>query len=79
MGKPSENNATPHRPLRIPGPMWEAFGRVCERRGITRSARILAMIRSDIRRHGDAEDRAGLTAADAELRKRRSRRRPPAT
>jgi len=58
--------------------MWEAFGRVCERRGITRSARMLAMIRSDIRRYGDKEDRADLASADAELRERRSRRRPPA-
>ena len=79
MGKPSETNATPQRPLRVPSPMWEAFGRVCERRGITRSARMLAMIRSDIRRYGDKQDRAGLAAADAELRERRSRRRPPAT
>ena len=67
-------NETPHRVLRVPDRMWEAFGRVCARRGTSRAARILEMIGSEIRTHGDARDLADLEAAEEELKERRSRR-----
>jgi hypothetical protein len=54
--------------------MWQAFGRVCTRQGTSRNARIVALIRAEIRRHGDDHDKADLDAADAELRERRSRK-----
>lgn len=68
------SNATPHQPVRVPRRMWQAFGRVCTRQGTSRNARILEMIRAEIRRHGDDQDKADLHAADAELRERRSRK-----
>jgi hypothetical protein len=70
----AESNATPHQPLRVPKRMWQAFGRVCSRRGTSRNARIVEMIRAEIRHHGDRQDKADLEAADAELRERRSRK-----
>lgn len=65
--------------FRVPRTMWEAFGRVCERQGITRTERLLAVIRADIASHGDAQDLADLDAAERELIERRSRKggRPP--
>jgi len=65
--------------FRIPRIMWEAFGRVCQRRGLTRTERLLAVIRADIATHGDARDLADLEAAERELTERRSRKggRPP--
>lgn len=67
-------NPTPHQAVRVPDRMWKAFGRVCKRRGTSRNARIMEMIRSDIRRHGDDQDKADLQGADAELKERRSRK-----
>lgn len=65
--------------FRIPRTMWEAFGHVCKRRGLTRTERLLDVIRADITTHGDAQDLAGLEAAEHELIERRSRKggRPP--
>lgn len=65
--------------FRVPRIMWEAFGRVCERQGITRTERLLDVIRADITHHGDARDLADLEAAERELVERRSRKggRPP--
>lgn len=65
--------------FRIPRTMWEAFGRICARRGLTRTERLLDVIRADIANHGDARDRADLEAAERELAERRSRKggRPP--
>lgn len=75
MGESDDGNATPHQGVRVPRLMWEAFGRVCARRGIpSRNDRLRAVIRSDIRRYGDAQDRADLAAAEAELKARRSRK-----
>src|SRR5690606_33763515 len=42
--------------FRVPRTMWTAFGRICERQGITRTERLLAVIREDIANHGDAKD-----------------------
>ena len=65
--------------FRIPRTMWNAFGRICERQGITRTERLLDVIRADITNHGDAQDLADLEAAERELVERRSRKggRPP--
>jgi len=65
--------------FRVPRTMWEAFGRVCQRRGLTRTERLLAVIREDIATHGDAKDLADLEGAERELTERRSRKggRPP--
>jgi len=65
--------------FRIPRIMWEAFGRVCQRRGLTRTERLLDVIRTDIANHGNERDRADLDAAERELVERRSRKggRPP--
>lgn len=70
---------THHTRFRIPRVMWDAFGRICERRGITRTERLLDVIRTDITDHGDAQDLADLEAAERELAERRSRKggRPP--
>ena len=67
-------NATPHQPLRVPKSMWQAFGRVCKRQGTSREARLVEMIRAEIRHHGDDQDLADLEGADTELRERRSRK-----
>jgi len=65
--------------FRVPRTMWEAFGRVCARRGLTRTERLLDVIRADIARHGAEQDLADLDAAERELVERRSRKggRPP--
>ncbi|MEO3853692.1 hypothetical protein [Acrocarpospora sp. B8E8] len=65
--------------FRIPKPMWEAFGRVADRLGSNRTARLLDHVRADIREHGDERDIADLDAGDLELLERRSRKggRPP--
>ena len=65
--------------FRVPRIMWDAFGRVCQRRGLTRTERLLAVIREDIANHGDDRDRVDLETAERELAERRSRKggRPP--
>lgn len=65
--------------FRVPRTMWAAFGRICERQGITRTERLLDVIRADITNHGDPQDLADLEAAERELAERRSRKggRPP--
>jgi hypothetical protein len=70
---------TPTTPIRVPRLMWAAYGRVCGRLGRDRSEDLLGHIRRQIKRHGDEADNADLTAAEKELRERRSRRggRPP--
>jgi hypothetical protein len=54
--------------------MWRAYGRVCARLGVDRTADLLEHMRRQIERHGDGEDRADLAAADRELAERRSRK-----
>jgi hypothetical protein len=72
---------THHTRFRIPRTMWDAFGRVAERLGTTRTARLLDHVRDDIREHGTDQDLADLEAAEEELAERRSRKggRPPRT
>lgn len=70
----SSTDHTHHTRFRIPLPMWEAFGRVADRLGTNRTARLLDHVRADIREHGDEQDRADLEAAERELTERRSRK-----
>lgn len=79
MPDPAAAGYTYQTRFRIPRIMWEAFGRVCQRRGLTRTERLLDVIRADITNHGDARDLADLDAAERELAERRSRKggRPP--
>lgn len=79
MSDPAAAGHTYRAHFRIPRTMWTAFGRICERRGITRTERLLAVIREDIATHGDAKALAELEAAERELTERRSRKggRPP--
>ena len=65
---------THHTRFRIPRAMWDAYGRVTERLGTTRSARLLDHVRADIKAHGDDQDLADLEAAENELAERRSRK-----
>lgn len=65
---------TPTTPIRVPRPMWAAYGRVCERLGRDRTEDLLAHMRAQIERHGDEDDQADLAAADAELAERRARK-----
>jgi hypothetical protein len=65
---------TPTTPIRVPRTMWRAYGRVCERLGIDRTADLLAHMRRQIEQHGDDSDRAGLAEADRELAERRARK-----
>ena len=65
---------TPTTPIRVPRLMWAAYGRVCARLGRDRTEDLLAHMRRQIRRHGDADDMADLAAAEDELRERRSRK-----
>lgn len=60
--------------FRIPRVMWDAYGRVAEKLGTDRTARLLDHVRADIREHGDPEDLAALDAAETELAERRSRK-----
>jgi hypothetical protein len=54
--------------------MWDAYGRVCARLGRDRTEDVLAHMRRQVKRHGDAADLADLAAAEAELAERRSRK-----
>lgn len=70
---------TPMQRLRIPPAWWTTYKRVTARLGTNRAARIRALIREDIAKHGDAEDLAALARGDAELAERSDRKggRPP--
>jgi hypothetical protein len=65
---------TPIQPIRVPRSMWAAYGRVCARLGRDRTEDLLEHMRRQIRRHGDEADKAGLAAAEEELRERRARK-----
>jgi hypothetical protein len=70
---------TPTVPIRVPRPMWDAYGRVCARLGTDRTGDLLDRMREQITGHGDETDRAALAAAEKELTERRARKggRPP--
>lgn len=75
-----DDQHTRARPIRVPDGMWNAYGRVCARLGLTRTEDQLNRMRERIREHGDKRDLADLDAAERELAERRSRKggRPPA-
>ncbi|NUP46136.1 MAG: hypothetical protein HOW97_02300 [Catenulispora sp.] len=76
---PPDGDHTYATRFRIPKRMWDAYGRVTQRLGTDRSARLLDAVRADIKAHGDQRDLADLAAAEEELTERRSRKggRPP--
>lgn len=75
----AETGRTPTRPIRVPIPMWDAYGRVCQRLGTDRTPDLLEHMRERILEHGDDQDRTDLSRAEEELAERRSRKggRPP--
>lgn len=79
MADDAADRRTPTRPIRVPLAMWEAYGRVCDRMGISRTEDLLNHMRRRIQEHGTEEDLSGLRTAEDELAERRSRRggRPP--
>lgn len=70
---------TKPRQFRAPTAIWEAYGRLCERRGTTRAAALNEHMRAELEKHGTKEERAAIAVADAELEERRARvgGRPP--
>jgi hypothetical protein len=74
MSETQAEGHTHHTRFRIPRGMWEAYARVTERLGTTRTADLLAHIRAQIQAHGDDQDLADLNAAEQELVERRSRK-----
>jgi hypothetical protein len=71
---PDDKDHTFSTRFRIPKVMWDAFGRVTDRLGTDRSARLLDHIRDDLKAHGDAADLAALEAGEQELAARRARK-----
>ena len=70
--KPPRHTAT--RPVRVPTPIWEAYGRICGRLDTDRTNDLLDHMRSRIREHGDEQDLADLDRAEQELTERRARK-----
>ncbi len=60
--------------IRVPRPMWDAYGRVCARLGTDRTGDLLDRMREQIAGHGDEADLTDLIAADKELAGRRARK-----
>jgi hypothetical protein len=65
---------TPTIKIRVPPALWDAYGRVCGRKGRDRTEDLLAHMRRQIELLGDDQDRADLAAAEAELAERRARK-----
>lgn len=66
---------TPTRKLRAPDDLWDAYGSVCKRvLGRDRSKDLLEHMITTVRKHGNAEERAKLARAEAEINERRSRK-----
>lgn len=68
------NRHTRTRPIRVPGPLWDAYGRICKRLGTDRTNDLLDHMRARVREHGDEQDRADLETAERELAERRARK-----
>lgn len=62
------------RPIRVPGPLWDAYGRICDRLDTDRTNDLLDHMRDRVREHGDDRDRDDLAKAEEELAERRARR-----
>jgi hypothetical protein len=65
---------TPIQRFRMPLEAWDAFGRMCRRRGVPRARHLFDLMWNDVRRHGTDDEKAAFAAADKELRARRSRK-----
>jgi hypothetical protein len=65
---------TPPTAIRVPRPMWDAYGRVCARLGTDRTGDLLDHMREQIAAHGDAADLTDVLAAEKELLERRARK-----
>ncbi len=74
-----KDKATPTVGIRVPGRLWGAYGRVCDRLGTGRAEDLIDHMGKRVREHGDDADKADLAAAEEELAERRSRKggRPP--
>ncbi|MFE9098937.1 hypothetical protein [Streptomyces sp. NPDC007264] len=72
-GTAPKRHTTPH-PIRVPDPLWRAYGRVCEQLGTDRTNDLLDHMRAQVREHGTEEDQADLLEAERELAQRRARR-----
>ncbi|MEU6687454.1 hypothetical protein [Streptomyces sp. NPDC046832] len=62
------------RPIRVPDPLWRAYGRVCERLGTDRTNDVLDHMKARVLEHGTDEDRTDLERAEQELAERRARK-----
>jgi hypothetical protein len=62
------------RPIRVPDPLWQAYGRVCERLGTDRTNDVLEHMKARVREHGTDEDKADLERAEREVAERRARK-----
>ncbi|PRY35355.1 hypothetical protein [Umezawaea tangerina] len=74
MADASEERTTRVRPIRVPDPLWTAYGNVVARRGSNRTEALMEAMRQDIRKNGTDEDKALLDEAERELAERRSRK-----
>lgn len=68
-----KRHTTP-RPIRVPDPLWQAYGRVCERLDTDRTNDLLEHMKARILDHGTDEDRADLENAEREVAERRARK-----
>lgn len=65
---------TPTVKIRVPPPLWQAYGRCCARTGRSRTADLTARMRQLVYLIGTDIDRDDLAMADAELAIRRARK-----
>lgn len=72
VAKPPRHTRT--RPIRVPGPLWDAYGRICERLDTDRTNDLMDHMRARVYEHGDEQDRADLGRAEQELAERRARK-----
>lgn len=77
MTTPELPDETPIQRFRMPLEAWDAFGRMCRRRGVARARHLFDLMWSDVRRHGNDDEKAAFAVADKELRARRSRKPAP--
>lgn len=65
---------TPARPIRVPEPLWKAYGRVCERLDTDRTNDLMEHMKARVLEHGTDEDKVDLAQAEQELSERRARK-----
>ena len=72
--KAPDDSKTPTVGIRVPRPMWDAYSRVCARKGRDRTEDLLSHMRRQIELLGDEQDLTDLSDADKELAERRARK-----